>query len=69
MNRANDPNKLRPTGIVLLTLLAIHFCMVAAVNCGVEIREPYRAIWVYGIMVPAIVAWVAVAIGIIIWHY
>jgi uncharacterized membrane protein len=67
--RANDPNKLRLTGIVLFVFLAIHFCMVAAVNCGLDVPEPYRMLWVYSVMVPMIVAWVALVIDPLIWPY
>jgi hypothetical protein len=65
--RANDPNKLRPTGVVLLGLLAIHFCMVAAVNFGLDVPEPYRFAWVCGIMVPMVVAWLALIVDLFIW--
>jgi hypothetical protein len=55
-HRASDPNKLNPRGMALLILFAVHFCTIIAINCGLNVTEPYRSAWVCGIMIPMIVA-------------
>jgi hypothetical protein len=42
--------------------------MIAAANLGLDVPEPYRMAYVYGIMVPMIVAWVVVAIEVLTRH-
>jgi hypothetical protein len=63
MNRTRNLNKLRPTGIVLLGLLAVHCGLIVAKStAGVDVPEPYRMLCVYGVMVPMIIAWLTVVV-------
>jgi hypothetical protein len=62
--RANDPNKLTPAGVALLGLFAIHTCMIAAVNLGLDLTRTEEGLWIYGICVPMIVTWVVVTIEV-----
>jgi hypothetical protein len=59
-----DPNKLTPAGVVLVTLFAIHATMIIADNLGLKLHEPFIAMWVCGILVPMIVAWLVVVIEV-----
>jgi hypothetical protein len=67
--RANDPNKLTPAGVALVSLYALHSAMIAAVSLGLDVRDPWRAVWLFSVGVPMFVAWLVVMIEEIIWHY
>jgi hypothetical protein len=64
-----DHNKLSPAGIALVSLYAIHLAMIAAVNLGVEVHDPWRAVWLFSVGGPMFVAWLLVVIEELTWHY
>jgi hypothetical protein len=65
MSKTRDHNKLSPAGVVLVGLFTLHTCMIAAVNLGLELTHAEEAAWICGVMVPMIMAWVAVEIELI----
>jgi hypothetical protein len=69
MNKARDPDKLSPAGVVLVGLFALHTCMIAATSLGLKVHEPYIAMWVFGVLVPMIVAWLVAVIEVLTRRY
>jgi hypothetical protein len=55
MNRTRARNKLTPAGIALVGLFAIHACMIAAVNLGLELTHAEQDAWMAGVLVPGVV--------------
>jgi hypothetical protein len=51
--------------MVLLGLFAAHTCMIAAVNLGLNLTHTEQGLWIYGICVPMVVAWVKVQVEVI----
>jgi hypothetical protein len=49
-------------GWTLIGLYAMHSAMIAAIQLGVEVHDPWRAIWLFSIGVPMFVAWLVVVI-------
>jgi hypothetical protein len=52
---------------ILIVFLSIHFAMVVFVNVGGDVGEPYRSLWVYGVMGPASMAWLTVMASLFYW--
>jgi hypothetical protein len=69
MKRARDHNKFSLAGFVMIGLFAIHTCMIAAVNLGLELTHLEQGLWIYGICVPMVLAWAKVQVELITRHY
>jgi hypothetical protein len=65
MHRTRDRNKLTPAWWIMVGLFAIHTCTIAAVNLGLELTRTQEGLWIYGICIPMVVAWVKVQIEVI----
>jgi hypothetical protein len=69
-HRARNRNKLSPAGVALVTLFAIHTCVIAAVNLDLlQLTRTGEGVWIYGICVPMILSWLVVVIEVLTWPY
>jgi hypothetical protein len=67
--RASSRQKLSPAGWALVGLFALHTCIIVAVNCGLQLTHTEQGLWIYGICIPMIMAWVVVVIDVLTWPY